>query len=174
MSEYFGDAYRRRVISSELESFRVVVKETDIWVNSERNLENETRDLIFQYREQLESYIRTHPAFLTTLEPYPEDPFAPPMVKEMISKTRNLGVGPMASVAGAIAQFVAQGLLKTTDQVIVENGGDIFLKINRPVTVSIFAGRSPLSEKIGLLVPERLMPAGICSSSVTVGHASVI
>jgi len=58
-----------------------------------------------------------------------------------------------------------------TQQVIVENGGDIFLKVNRPVTVSIFAGDSPLSEKIGLTIPNRQMPIGICSSSGTVGHS---
>ena len=75
----------------------------------------------------------------------------------------------MASVAGAIAQFVAQGLLESTNQVIVENGGDIFLKVNRPVNVSVFAGESPLSEKIGLKIPSRQMPLGICSSSGTVG-----
>ena len=171
MSEYIGDAYRKRVISSELESFRVVVKETDIWVSADRHLLKETRDLIFECREQLENYIRTHPEFLTTLEPYPEDPYAPQIVKGMIKTTRGLGLGPMASVAGAIAQFVAHGLLSLTDQVIVENGGDIFLKVNRPVTVSIFAGKSPLSEKFGLLVPVRLMPLGICSSSGTVGHS---
>jgi hypothetical protein len=77
----------------------------------------------------------------------------------------------MASVAGAIAQYVAKGLLQWTEQVIVENGGDIFLKANRPVTVSIFAGESPLSGKIGVTVPMEKMPLGICSSSATVGHS---
>ena len=77
----------------------------------------------------------------------------------------------MATVAGAIAQFVAKGLLQITDQVIVENGGDIFLSVNRQATVSIFAGKSPLSEKIGLVIPIRQMPLGICSSSGTVGHS---
>jgi ApbE superfamily uncharacterized protein (UPF0280 family) len=89
----------------------------------------------------------------------------------MIDVTRGLGVGPMASVAGAIAQYVGRGLMRITDQVIVENGGDIFLKAGRPVTVSIFAGDSLLSEKFGLLIPERQMPLGICSSSARVGHS---
>ena len=89
----------------------------------------------------------------------------------MISHTREIGVGPMASVAGAIAQYVGHGILDLTDQVIVENGGDIFLKVGRPVTVSVFAGESPLSEKMGIIIPTRLMPLGICSSSGTVGHS---
>ena len=81
------------------------------------------------------------------------------------------GVGPMAAVAGAIAQYVGEGLLTHSQQVIVENGGDIFLKANRSVTVSIFAGNSPFSEKIGLRIHPAQMPMGICSSSATVGHS---
>ena len=171
MFEQKKETYRKRINSKDLVSFCVSVKETDLWVSADRNLEKETRDLVFNHRHQLESYIQSHEEFLTTLSPYPEDPHAPPIVRQMINKTRPLGVGPMASVAGAMAQFVANGLLKITQQVIVENGGDIFLKINRSVTVSIFAGESPLSEKIGLQVPTRQMPIGICSSSGTVGHS---
>ena len=171
MSDQKKETYRKRIKGRDLVSFHVSVKETDLWVSADRNLEKDTRDLIFDYRHQLESYIRSHSAFLTTLSPYPEDPHAPLMVREMINKTRTIGVGPMASVAGAMAQFVANGLLEMTQQVIVENGGDIFLKVNRPVTVSILAGDSPLSEKIGLTIPTRQMPIGICSSSGTVGHS---
>jgi len=171
MTEYRERTYRKRVNTRDLVSFHVVVKETDLWVSADRNLEEETRDLVLSYRLQLESYIRSHQTFMTTLQPYPEDPWAPPLVREMIKMTRSVGVGPMASVAGAMAQFVGRDLLKSTGQIIVENGGDIFLKAERPITVSIFAGESPLSEKIGLKIPIRLMPLGICSSSGTVGHS---
>jgi len=171
MVEYRERKYRESVQAKGLDTFHVVVKETDLWVSADRVLERETEDLVFEYRAQLESYIQSHPEFSTTLNPYPEDPFAPPIVKEMIRCTRDIGVGPMASVAGAIAQFVAQGLLAKVDQVIVENGGDIFLKVKRPVTVSVFAGKSPLSEKIGLEIPVHQMPLGVCASSGTVGHS---
>jgi hypothetical protein len=163
--------YRKRISPRDLVSFHVVVKETDLWVSADLNLEKQTRDLVFQCRHQLETYIDSHPEFVTSLLPYGEDAYAPPMVKDMIAVTTKLGVGPMASVAGAIAQYVASGLLKFTDQVIVENGGDIFLKANRPATVSIFAGTSPLSERFGVLIPERHMPLGVCSSSAMVGHS---
>jgi ApbE superfamily uncharacterized protein (UPF0280 family) len=171
MGEYEERHYRKRVNARDLVSFRVVVQETDLWVSADRSLEEETRDLILVHRYQLERYIQSHPDFLTTLQPYPVDPCAPSLVKEMIEVTRGVGVGPMASVAGAIAQYVARGLQQWTDQVIVENGGDIFLKANRPVTVSIFAGDSPLSGKIGVMIPREKMPMGICSSSATVGHS---
>jgi ApbE superfamily uncharacterized protein (UPF0280 family) len=169
--EYTQRFYRNRVQSEDLVSFQVMVKETDLLVRAEQKLDKETRDLVFESRHQIESYIHSHADFLTALEPYPEDPYAPPLVKEMIECTREVGVGPMASVAGAIAEYVGMRLLKKTNQVIVENGGDLFLKVNRPVTVSIFAGTSPLSEKIGLVIPSRLMPLGVASSSGTVGHS---
>jgi hypothetical protein len=163
--------YRNRVKSEDLVSFEVRVKETDLLVRAEQELDKETRDLVLGSRHQIESYIQTHPNFLTTLEPYPEDPYAPPLVREMIECGRDVGVGPMASVAGAIAEHVGRHLLQKTNQVIVENGGDLFLRANRSVTVSIFAGTSPLSEKIGLLISPKLMPLGVASSSGTVGHS---
>jgi ApbE superfamily uncharacterized protein (UPF0280 family) len=171
MKEYRERTYRKRVKAKGLVSFHVAVKETDLWVSADQRLEDETRDLILDHRHQLEHYIESHPDFLKTLQPYPEDPYAPSLVREMIEVTRGVGVGPMASVAGAVAQYVAKGLLQWTEQVIVENGGDIFLKASRPVTVSIFAGESPLSGKIGLAIPMEKMPLGICSSSATVGHS---
>jgi ApbE superfamily uncharacterized protein (UPF0280 family) len=81
------------------------------------------------------------------------------------------GVGPMAAVAGTIAQFVGSDLLEYSEEVIVENGGDIFLKTKRPITASIFAGSSELSNSLGLVIHPEQMPAGICTSSATVGHS---
>jgi len=163
--------YRKRINTGDMVSFHVEVKETDLWVSADINLEKETRDLVFDLRQQLEKHIRSHPEFVTSLDFYQEDPYAPPLVREMIRVTKEVGVGPMACVAGAIAQHVAVGLLKFADQVIVENGGDIFLQANRPITVSILAGNSLLSGRFGLLIPAKQMPLGVCSSSATVGHS---
>jgi len=171
MSLYTERTYRKRIRARGLTSFHVAIKETDLWISADVNLEKETRDLVFDCRQQLEMYIRMNPEFAITLSPYGKDPYAPSMVREMIKITSQLGVGPMASVAGAIAQYVGMGLIKLTDQIIVENGGDIFLKANRALTVSILAGNSPLSETFGLSIPVKQMPLGICSSSATVGHS---
>ena len=171
MTEYRERTYRKQVKNRDLVSFNVVVKETDLWVSADKELAKEARNLIFEYRHQLESYIKAHPGFVTSLKPYPEDLFAPEIVKMMIHETGKIGVGPMASVAGTIAQYVGQKLLDMTDQVIVENGGDIFLKANRDVTISIFAGKSSFSNRIGILIKADQMPLGVCSSSGTVGHS---
>jgi ApbE superfamily uncharacterized protein (UPF0280 family) len=164
-------SYRKTVTSGDLIPFQIAVKETDLWVSAERVLQKETLDLVFHCRHALESYIHIHSEFATSMRPWEPDPYAPPLVREMIRVSGMVGVGPMAAVAGAIAQFVGQGLLQFTDQVIVENGGDVFLKARRPVRISILAGHSPLSGRLGLSVPPDDMPLGVCSSSGTLGHS---
>ena len=163
--------YRTRMGREGLVGFRVEVKETDLMVLAQRDLSAEARGLIIQERQQLEAYIRQHPDFLTTLAPYPPDPYAPPLGCDMLRAGAAAGVGPMAAVAGAIAARVGQALLAYTDEVIVENGGDIFMHLHRPATVSLYAGRSPLSNKVGLKIPAQPETWGVCTSSGTVGHS---
>jgi hypothetical protein len=154
-----------------LVALRVAVKETDLLVLAGRDFTDEIREVVVKERQQLEGYIEAHPEFLNTLSPWPEDPFAPGVVREMITAGQTTGVGPMAAVAGAIAERVGRALLSRTSEVIVENGGDIFLKITRPATVALFAGKSPLSQKVGLKIDPLLGPMGVCTSSGTVGHS---
>jgi ApbE superfamily uncharacterized protein (UPF0280 family) len=168
---YTERTYREGLRPDGLVTFRVAVRQTDLWISAEKELKKEARDIVLDLRHQLEAYIKSCPGFMTSLSPLNPDPLAPPMIKEMIEVTRRLNVGPMASVAGAIAQHVGKALLGLTDQIIVENGGDIFIQARRPVTVSIFAGASSLSGKIGIMIPERQMPAGVCSSSAKIGHS---
>jgi len=124
-----------------------------------------------KYRDKLEGYIEQHPNFLTSLEPFPVDENAPYIVKAMAEAAARVGVGPMASVAGAIAEFVGNELLAFSPEVIVENGGDIYLKSLEKRIVGIYAGKSSLSGKIGLEINGEDTPLGICTSSGTVGHS---
>jgi len=89
----------------------------------------------------------------------------------MSESAEKVSVGPMASVAGAIAEFVGTELSKFSPEVIVENGGDIFLKGLKTRRIGIYAGTSPLSGKIGLKINGKDTPLGICTSSGTVGHS---
>jgi len=82
-----------------------------------------------------------------------------------------VGIGPMASVAGAIAEFVGTDLLAFSPEIIVENGGDIYLKSLKKRLIGIYAGKSPLTGKIGLEIDGQDTPLGICTSSGTVGHS---
>jgi hypothetical protein len=97
---------------------------------------------------------------------------APAIVKEMADQSRKANVGPMAAVAGAIAKYLGKDLLrKRCQEVIIENGGDIFLKVSNPVKVGLYAGRSGLSGKLSLRIKPQDTPLGICASSGSVGHS---
>jgi len=163
--------YRHWVEGKDLIQFNVTVKETDLYLRASSNLHRKARRLILKYRSLLEKYIERHPAFLTSLEPLPVSQDAPHIVREMAAAAEKTGVGPMASVAGAIAEYVGTDLLAFSPEVIVENGGDIFLKSLRKRTVGIYAGKSPLTGKIGLEINGQDTPLGICTSSGTVGHS---
>lgn len=79
------------------------------------------------------------------------------------------GVGPMAAVAGAVAEYVGRGLLDRSEEVIVENGGDIFLAGGPDRIVAIHAGSSPVTGKVGLSIRASALPVAVCTSSATVG-----
>ena len=168
---YQPRTYRHWIKGNDLISFNVVVKETDLYIRASTNLKSKARKLVLKYRDSLERYIERHPTFLTSLEPLPVDDNAPHIVRAMSEAASKAGVGPMASVAGAIAEFVGTELLAFSPEVIVENGGDIYLKSRDKRIIGIYAGESPLSGKIGLEIAGADTPLGICTSSGTVGHS---
>lgn len=163
--------YRNWIRDGDLISFHVAVKETDLYLRAKRNLREEALRAIVEYRTSLEQYIELHPQFLTAMEPIPVAEDAPQMVREMAEAAQRVGVGPMASVAGAIAERVGRELMKLSPEVIVENGGDIFLHIQRKRTVGVYAGDSPFSGGLALEIEPEGTPMGICTSSGTVGHS---
>jgi ApbE superfamily uncharacterized protein (UPF0280 family) len=168
---YQPRTYRHWVQGQDLVSFNVIVKETDLYIRASANLKSKAYELVLKYRAQLESYIKRQPSFATSLEPIPVAEDSPQIVKEMAASAKKVGVGPMASVAGAIAQFVGIELSASSPEVIVENGGDIFLKSSRDRVVGIYAGKSPLSGKFGLEIRGEETPLGVCTSSGTIGHS---
>jgi ApbE superfamily uncharacterized protein (UPF0280 family) len=168
---YEPRTYRHWIKGRDLISFNVLVKETDLYIRASTNLKRKALKLVIKYRDILERYIRQYPTFLTSLQPLPVDNNAPRIVTAMLDAASRAEVGPMASVAGAIAEFVGTELLAFSPEVIVENGGDIYMKSLGKRLVGIYAGPSPLTGKIGLEINGTDTPIGICTSSGTVGHS---
>lgn len=168
---YEPKTYRHQIKDTDLTSFTVTVKETDLYIRACRNLSRKALKAISKYRDAIEGYIERHPSFLTSLEPLSVEDNAPRIVKEMSLAAESVSLGPMAAVAGAIAEFVGKELLDFSPEVIIENGGDIFLKTTRKRLVGIFAGESPLTHKVALEINPEDTPLGICTSSGTVGHS---
>jgi len=168
---YEERVYRRDYVTDDLKIFEVMVKETDLYICARTDLSSEAIELTLKYRSQIEEYIQRHPRFQTTLTPMKFDLLAPEIVKEMLKAGKIAGTGPMASVAGAIAEFVGRDLLKYSPEVIVENGGDIFIKTLKNRRIGIYAGESPFSERIVIEIEANRTPLGVCTSSGTVGHS---
>ena len=168
---YEPRTYRDWVSDKNLVSFSAAAKETDLHIRARRDLTAEALAATQRYRADLESYIKSHPIFLTTLKPFEVEQDAPPIVKEMADATREVGVGPMAAVAGAIAERVGKELLPYSDDVIVENGGDIFLKTSKERFIGVYAGESKFTKKIAFSIQPEETPLGVCTSSGTVGHS---
>lgn len=168
---YEPRTYRRAVRAADLVSFETSFRETDLQVSAESDLSDKAEDLIVAARWEIESYIQHNPRFREALAPYdvPED--APVLVRSMARAAAKARVGPMAAVAGTIAQYVAEGLAEDSSQVIVENGGDVYVIGDQARVVGIHAGDSPLSGHVGIEVPPGLQPVGVCTSSGTVGHS---
>lgn len=164
--------YRKWVQTNDLVSFEVKEGQTDLMILARKNLEPQARELILNYRGGIERYIALFPDFYTSLDPLLVKDDAPAIVKTMAEAAKRAGVGPMASIAGAVAEFVGRDLLAFTDEVIVENGGDIFLRTSRTRRLGIYAGeRSRFTGKLALEVGPAENGIGVCTSSGTVSHS---
>jgi ApbE superfamily uncharacterized protein (UPF0280 family) len=153
-------------------TFQIQYRETDLWIRAERDLQQVAHDVVLTCRRHLEEYIAQHPAFLHSLQPLPDDWNAPPLVRQMLRAAQTAGVGPMAAVAGAIAQAVGQALRAKGSASIVENGGDCFLDVEEEITMAVYAGpRSPFTNRVGLRFSPQSLPLAVCTSSGTIGHS---
>jgi len=168
---YQPRTYRHWVKDKDLVAFNVTVKETDLYIRARSNLKRQARKLVVKYRQMLEEYIESHPSFLTSLEPLAVADDAPQIVGSMAEAAGKAGVGPMAAVAGAIAEAVGSELAAFSPEVIVENGGDIYIKSSGKRLIGIYAGKSPLTGRVGLEIEAKDTPLGVCTSSGTVGHS---
>lgn len=163
--------YRGITKPQDLICYEVTIKETDLLCCTKVDVKDFIEERVFFYRHQLEEYIRMRPIFKDSLVPVGDDVFAPDIVKAMIKSSALVGVGPMATVAGAIAEFVGRDISPLTDEYIIENGGDIYLKTSTERVISIYAKDSPFSKKIGIKLKPSSSPYGVCTSSGTVGHS---
>lgn len=164
------ELYRRWVTHDELAAFRVTVEETDLLIRARTDLAGPATDAVRACRAQIEDYIARDPDFATTLEPHPVTG-APDIVRKMADAGRAAGVGPMAAVAGAVAQFVGEELRTHSPEVIVENGGDLYIDVAKQIRVGMYAGKSPFTGRLALLIAPEKTPMGMCTSSGTVGHS---
>lgn len=169
---YIERNYRAITGETGLRSCLVKIKDSDLQIFSDLEVSEIATDLLLRYRLQIETHIKNFPEFEHALTPLKPGPAVPPLIEKMLRAAMQTGTGPMAAVAGGIAEYVGVGLLRAgCREVIVENGGDLFLSRIADTTVAIFAGTSPLTMRVGVRIKAENMPIGVCTSSGTVGHS---
>jgi len=153
-----------------LRRFNVTQGESDLdlYVSSEIN---GVDDVLAACRSILVTQIESEPEFLDSLSPLEPRAEDPPMILRMKEAALAAGVGPMAAVAGAVAEVVGTYLRKQNADVIIENGGDLYLDLSTSRRVLIYAGDSPLSGRLALHIKPEETPLGICTSSGRFGHS---
>ncbi|MBN1883149.1 MAG: UPF0280 family protein [Deltaproteobacteria bacterium] len=170
--------YRFGIPAEGLVSFTVTVKETNLFIRTNMPHKKLVVDAILSARYSLEKYIEDNPQFFETLSPLPDDPLAPSLVRGMIRDARLCAVGPMAAVAGTLAEIAARSLAEIqpdgeqSTEAIVENGGDVYIisPVSRVVSLewSMDGGGEGC---VGMEIPPSPDGIGISSSSGTFGHS---
>ena len=168
--------YRTQFNTTRFSGFEVKHLETDLWIGVDpSSFQNEMKEVAFlkikELRSRLDEYIKAEPFFAKSLKPFQPGESAPKEAIEMAAAAEKAGIGPMSAVAGLFAREVGEAILQnfSVDEMVIENGGDIYVLLKNDLVLSVFAGESILSERIGLVIPAENKKFGICTSAGTVG-----
>jgi len=168
--EWTVSTYRRLANPNDLVTFRVRMKQTNMSISAQEDLTEDAIGLVRAARTEIERRIEEQPEFKTSLAPLPFDPAASEILRVMLEMSERAQVGPMASVAGAIAEYVGRGLANRSPEIIVENGGDIFLKSAYRREIAVVAENSSL-KGMRIALPPVPEGAGVATSAGTLGHS---
>ncbi|MCM8791995.1 MAG: UPF0280 family protein [Candidatus Omnitrophica bacterium] len=173
VNKYRRRFYRKWIHTNDLFRQHLCVEETDLDILSDIALKGSfLKEKVLFYRQQIKDYILKDKRFLVALKPLSVSIDAPKIIKDMAEASKVAGVGPMAAVAGAVAQYLGEDILREgAKEVIIENGGDIFLEIKKMRVVGIYAGETKFSGRLFLKIRPQVGVRGICTSSATVSHS---
>ena len=193
---YQSRSYRKAMGSSRFSSITFAVGESDLWIGyapqtiDAKALATEGSRIVRKLRNEILNY--PDPSFLSSFVPLEEegqkeaisnkkkkgyeneiDSEHSSFIASMLNAANLSGTGPMASVAGAIAQEVGSALKKrfALEEIVVENGGDLYIDVLKPLPVTLYAGDNSLSGKVAIVVESQHCPLGVCTSSAKVGHS---
>lgn len=178
--DIFGDfqprTYRTQFNTERFKGFILSHLETDLWIGVDpKSFHKEMEDVAIakmkSLRNKFDNYIKEEPFFKKSLKPFQPASEAPTEAKQMAIAAEKAGIGPMSAVAGLFAREVGEEIIQnfSVEELVIENGGDIFVQLQKELVLSVFAGESILSERIGLEIPANKNKLGICTSAGTVG-----
>lgn len=170
--------YRQQISDNNTVSFNVCHQETDMLITIDKRyfsnkIMNFAYSVVKELREMLDKYIDEDPLFATSFVPHTVKENSSSIIKKMEEAGKLANVGPMASVAGAFAEYIGMLLYKcfNLNYIIVENGGDIFIAGDRDINVGLYAGKDSIYSSCKIAIEKENLPLGICSSSGKFGHS---
>ncbi len=177
---YTERTYRSAMGGTGLVPLEIHYRETDLWIGMDRSASEglDRRELTHLVLGRVRTCwheigwcIARCRDFLSSYVPIKDIPGSPTLCTAMLEASRRAGTGPMAAVAGAVADAVGRELSHVLGarELIVENGGDIYVQTTQGVICRVFAGASPLSGQVRIHIPKEVSPVGVCTSSATVG-----
>ncbi len=163
--------YRRPHVPEHGEvAFQVVLEHTDLHIIAQNDLSEAIAETVRRLRSEIKTYITLHPEFGHSLTPISVPDHTPALIQNMAHAGQVAQVGPMAAVAGAIAQAVADEFVQHSPNILVENGGDVFLHSTKPRIIGLLA--KPLNGiRLGVALSANDFPTALCASSATIGHS---
>lgn len=163
--------YRNKIKSREKYNWQITFRFSDLLVSCNKNVSSKIVQLVKEIYGLLDSVIREEPSFQKSLSPVKIKENHPPVIKKMCLKSALFNVGPMAAVAGAVCDYIASGLNNCCERLIIENGGDIYIRSTRDVDVGVYLKNKNFKDTINIKIKAKSTPCGLCSSSGAFGHS---
>ena len=160
--------YRDYAETARWKSFRVKVETSDLYIRAGSDLSERAERVVRGLRDRIFEHIDRQNEFLTSYTPVERLAGCPPVIDMMYDASERAGVGPMAAVAGAVAECTGRELLSFTDELIVENGGDIWMMTAGPALIRIYPGGHHFNA-VSIRISPDGTPCGICTSSARIG-----
>jgi ApbE superfamily uncharacterized protein (UPF0280 family) len=172
---YEERTYRNQMKAEDLEYFQIMELESDLYIGVEPGVLNPTFRAMVEgelkkLRKAIVDYDRRHPSFIQALIPLKLDLLAPLIIRDMLAAGKIAGVGPMAAVAGTVSKYIGKVIEPYSQEIMVENGGDLMIKTAKERRIAIHTGNSHFSD-LDIKIKPREKALGVCTSSGVMGHS---
>ena len=152
-------------------TYNIKLHTSDLYIRALNDISVTAAKLLNEARSEIEEHIKESTDFITSLEPIPEPEGSGEIVSAMYKASMKAGTGPMAAVPGAVAEYTGKHLLPFSDEIIVENGGDIWMNIKNPVTIGIYCNNIYFRDRLAVKINKTDGPCSVCTSSSKTGHS---
>lgn len=163
--------YRLYSSDTRWKTYNVKLHTSDLYIRANENIAERAASSLAELRKEIEDHIKERNIFLTSLDTISNPGGNSQVVSMMYKASETAGTGPMAAVAGAIAECLGSELINYSREIIIENGGDVWMKIDTPVILGIYSDNIHFKGKLALQINDTHTPCAVCTSSSKTGHS---